>query len=61
MTRAFQAGTRRHGSATLDRARATRKKKPYKVVYEMVTQQKKKLRSTVRPDIHQVPWILTKR
>jgi hypothetical protein len=50
MARVPQAGSRGHGSAALDRTRAAvRRKKPYKVVMEMVTQQRKKLRSTVRP------------
>jgi hypothetical protein len=37
-----------HGHSTLDRARAVRKKKLYKVVMEVVTQEKKKLQSIVR-------------
>jgi hypothetical protein len=37
-----------YGSSGLDRARAVRKKKPYKVVLEIVTEEKKKLRSVVR-------------
>ncbi|KAH7116063.1 hypothetical protein B0J11DRAFT_539080 [Dendryphion nanum] len=36
-----------HGSSALDRTKAARKKKPYKVVMEVVTQEKKKLRSVM--------------
>ncbi|KAF2796270.1 hypothetical protein K505DRAFT_300582 [Melanomma pulvis-pyrius CBS 109.77] len=34
-----------HGASTLDRARTIRKKKPYKILFEAVTQEKKKLHS----------------
>ncbi|KAF2275551.1 uncharacterized protein EI97DRAFT_63895 [Westerdykella ornata] len=45
MVRVIPTHKSAHGSSNLDRPRAARKKKPYKVVLEMVTQEKKKFHS----------------